>query len=155
MVLWAAEKTEYHMKSGNAPSSTSSGLKNGNSTASNHSRHSNNGMKSAKIPNTSPPTFSHTTNKPPNSLLDAKLECHKPTYQRTNMSTTARYALEKEYAGTTTYYVSRIKWTQYLAAATLFQNPDHAHDEIQLLPDGYELGVKVRTIQLTPGRIVK
>ena len=68
---------------------------------------------------------------------------------------TTRYALEQNRAGTITYYISRTKWTPDLAAATLFQSPTNAATEITLLPDGTEYSTNIRTINLTPGKLIK
>ena len=70
-----------------------------------------------------------------------------------------RYALETTTKhGRTIYYISRIKWTPDIAAATLFRNPDHADIEIELLPDTRETDpndVHIRAITLTPDRLIK
>lgn len=62
-----------------------------------------------------------------------------------------RYVVEKDRAGAITYCVRRLDWTENLAAATLFQTPQAAQTEIDLLPDGYEIGTKIRIIHLTLG----
>ena len=49
------------------------------------------------------------------------------------------------------YYINRIHWTKDLTEALLAVTPKLAKTHLDLLPDGDEKGVIIRTVQLTLG----